>query len=572
MRRIVILGILTIMVFFIHGCSGPDNDEKTTQSSNREDTILEWNIEKSPLNGLPIADNNFIYNKTDDTEVVDLYVTVYPYTDNKTDKTYTLADLNNLREYHLTEEPIVEVLVREGDGKGILKENPAYQDTTSNGVMTVRGHSTRQAKFKSFKIKLYDRAGLWHEQQVINLNKHPFDTLRIRNKLGFNLLTLVPDITSMRTQFVHLYIKDLSKDKPDSKYIDYGLYTHVEQPNKMFLKSHGLDQNGNLYKAELFEFLLDERLKDVNDQGYKEEEFEQILEIKEGKSHTKIINMIKDVNNLDMDINDVVDKHFNRDNYLTWLAVNILLGNADTKNQNFMLYSPLNSLTWYFMPWDYDGAMNLDQYKYYKWTPYQQYGLANYWGITLHRRFFKDTRNVDQLNKKIEEVSSILSDKVIKEYVNDYEPIVKKYLFNLPDVGYLAGGAEDVLSELHALHKVVEQNKEKYYRNLERPMPVFMGHTIKNDSVIFNWDQSFDLQGDDIAYEFQLSRDKDFRDVIINQSNLTDNSFEVKMLKTGIYYWKIKIYDSKGNEQLPMETYEDEFGTRYYGVMSFKID
>lgn len=56
-------------------------------------------------------------------------------------------------------------------------------------------------------------------------------------------------MTSLRTQFVHLYVKDLSAGGSSSSYEDYGLYTHVEQPNKQFLRSHMLDPNGQLYKV-----------------------------------------------------------------------------------------------------------------------------------------------------------------------------------------------------------------------------------------------------------------------------------------------------------------------------------
>ena len=45
--------------------------------------------------------------------------------------------------------------------------------------------------------------------------------------------------------------------------------------------------------------------------------------------------MLTAVNDTSNDINDVIEEYFNRDNYLTWFAVNILTGNRDTINQNF---------------------------------------------------------------------------------------------------------------------------------------------------------------------------------------------------------------------------------------------
>ena len=62
------------------------------------------------------------------------------------------------------------------------------------------------------------------------------------------------------------------------------------------------------------------------------------------------------MNNEAMPINDVIAKHFDRKNYVTWLAMNMVLDNRDTNSQNFLLYSPRNSATWTFVPWDYDAA------------------------------------------------------------------------------------------------------------------------------------------------------------------------------------------------------------------------
>lgn len=58
----------------------------------------------------------------------------------------------------------------------------------------------------------------------------------------------------LRTQFVHLYVKDKTQTAGAS-FVDYGLYTQVEQPNKTALRAHGLDENGQLYKVNFFEFL-----------------------------------------------------------------------------------------------------------------------------------------------------------------------------------------------------------------------------------------------------------------------------------------------------------------------------
>ena len=77
--------------------------------------------------------------------------------------------------------------------------------------------------------------------------------MRFRNKLAYDLIRGIPQMVGLRTQFVHLYVKD-NTEESGVKFEDYGIYTQVEQLNKTALKSHGLDSNGQLYKINSFEF------------------------------------------------------------------------------------------------------------------------------------------------------------------------------------------------------------------------------------------------------------------------------------------------------------------------------
>ena len=152
----------------------------------------------------------------------------------------------------------------------------------------------------------------------------------------------------LRTQFVHLYVKDLTEDA-GAAFEDYGLYTQVEQLNKTALKNHGLDANGQLYKINSFEFYRYEdviRLQD--DPEYDQTAFEELLEIKGDSDHSKLIAMLEAVNDNSIPISTVLDRYFDRENLTYWMAFQILTGNVDTQNRNMFLYSPLNSDTWYF--------------------------------------------------------------------------------------------------------------------------------------------------------------------------------------------------------------------------------
>ena len=75
--------------------------------------------------------------------------------------------------------------------------------------------------------------------------------MRFRNKMAYDLIKGIPQMMGLRTQFVHLYVKDNTDGSSDT-FQDYGLYTQVEQLNKTALKTHGLDSKGQLYKVNFF--------------------------------------------------------------------------------------------------------------------------------------------------------------------------------------------------------------------------------------------------------------------------------------------------------------------------------
>jgi spore coat protein H len=524
-----------------------------------------------------LQEDKRIYSHDQADSIKDLYVTIQDNNQNGTESFFNLEhwyDFNN----HQTPSPTLDVIIQEGNSKG---PQPGYfgnGQNIGNASMEIRGSSTRAAPQKSLKLKLYKNAGLWNGQTTLDLNKHPFDFLRVRNKLSFDYFKLMPNMTSLRTQFIHLHVKDLTSPKGKSSFEDMGLFTQVEQPNHRFLASHDLDPNGQLYKAKDFEFYrYPETIKLATDPKYNETEFNKVLKIKgTSKDHIKLINMLKDVNNDHLNINDVIDKYFDRDNYLTWLAANILMGNLDTNSQNFLLYSPTNSNKFYFMPWDYDGAWGVPkeiglQKKNFiaKW----QQGASNYWNSVLHRRFFKDPQNIKDLSKKIEEVSKIITPKQTKSFLDSYYPIVSKFVKSAPDLNYetlpISGydqAYKDIINE-------PERNKELYFKNLENPMPIYLGDPeLKGTHYQFDWDQSYDLQGDELKYDFQISQTIDFSQVYYEKKDLSEFSLNVDLnsLKKGRNFWRVIVTDSKGNSQIAYDSIE-ESQVVYNGEKQFYI-
>jgi spore coat protein H len=551
---------LFILPIFLVGCVLPSKDleklpNENIQLENIVDTVLE---------------DKRIYQNDDPFSIVHLYVTILPENEIK------FYDLNHWydQKTNQIESPNLEVIVQEGDEKGPKSGYLGFGEKMVNASLSIRGYSSRMEVQKSYKIKLDDRAGLWRGQTVFNLNKHVQDRSRVKNKLSFDFFQLIPELPSLRTQFVHLYVKDLTEQDSKQYFQSYGLYTHVEQVNERYLSSHGLNPYGNLYKVINFEFRFDgTKIKLEDDPEFNQREFEKVLEIKGDKDHSKLINMLRAVNDNNLNINDIINKYFDRENLLSWLAVNLLSGNVDTLSNNYYLYSPPSSEKWYFIPWDYDKAWGWHTDDLARNIPTWQTGIARYWGTVLHNRFFKDSNNIADLNKKIEELSLVMSKDKTNELLKGYYSVVKPIISQAPDKTYFPINVKSFDKYYYQLISQTEINKRVYYESLEFPMPIFLGDPeINNQNIRFEWENSFHLKGKDIFYTFQLAKDPNFAKVLIEQKNLVDTYTTIGYLEKGQYFWRVLISDSNGHQQIPFDYYLDHEGDFYWGMKELEIE
>ena len=112
--------------------------------------------------------------------------------------------------------------------------------------------------------------------------------------------------------------------------------------------------------------------------------------------------MIAAVNDGNQPIDTSSARYFDRKNYLTWLAVNLLTRNLDTTSQNFYLAASADSDVWTFVPWDYDGGWGFYEQpnEAAGFLPRWRSGLANWWAATLHRRFLSVPANLQQFKDR----------------------------------------------------------------------------------------------------------------------------------------------------------------------------
>ncbi|HEU0196751.1 MAG TPA: CotH kinase family protein [Nevskiaceae bacterium] len=472
--------------------------------------------------------------------------------------------------------------------------------TEANGTIAIRGGSSRLARLKSYKIKL-DKPLKWRGQSTIQLNKEPDDLARVLQKLSFDLFRDVPDFVSLRTSFVHLHVDDLpagstaiSTNVSDRAYADYGLFTQLEDVDDHWADAHGLDSDSNIIKSESFAFLPVGNNADCSaypkpdplafpvppgvdappypclDYPVGSIPFEEAVK-SEGSNEdmTAFMDMISAVNdnfnfilvNYPDSFAPVMTKYFHADNFATWLAMEVLLQNADSVNNNFYLYRPTSIDNFYFTPWDYD--------KGYDWLhqagisfdedPTER-GVSHWWQSPLVRRFLmmNNGAGATQLTAKVKALyGNQLSPAKVRQVLNSYPlcpnqdlsddgkplcPMAPSSTANNQYIGPMLMREPDI-EDMHASPNtrnlplpisaatvaIVQSQWETYVKripatiaagyndymtNIQRPMPMFVGanpavdangNPIKNE-VQLSWDPSYSVQGRALSYDVVLSQ------------------------------------------------------------------
>ncbi|MCG8420525.1 MAG: CotH kinase family protein [Proteobacteria bacterium] len=519
----------------------------------------------SPPNGQPdsgvspaeptddLVDDRSVYEQ-DDLQVRTLRVTVW--------------DLAGLDRVH-ADEPGAEVAAL------VQADGFAGDVTTPNASLRLRGKSSRAAEQKSYRIRLASNTDLWRGHRVINLNKHPYDLTRVRNKLAFDLFRRVPHMTSLHSGFVRLVLNGE----------DMGLFTQIERPDRLFLIAHGLDPAGALYKAE--EFMFD----DIDSATFDDpDQLSQIVEVKAHPDHETLAAMLTAVNDEGRDIDDVIATHFYRDNYLAWLAANVLMGNLDTVDQNFYLYSPSDSDRWYFLPWDYDDAWGIfDQPAQGLPRGRFEEGLANWWFPVLHNRFLRRPDNLIALSQTIDELhETVINNSEVVSLLAEYREVVRAHVAREPDLYELpvpsgTTGSEAILAAFDTEYSRIGQTSgvflAEYRATLNRPMPVWIEgpYDIGGDQMEFHWSESVRLtdNSDSITYHLQVHTDPEFpaAGLLVDRPDLTESRASFSALPAGQYVARVTIHSSAaGTWQLCANFhYDDDTDDWEKGLLRFTV-
>ena len=500
-----------------------------------------------------MQENKSIYDQDDPGSVVCFYVTVQRG-DAGSDTDHSFAEVNSavrfVEDSHVANDIFARAIVQVGDEEGPRPGMLGYTATQANATIRVRGNSSSVRPQKSYKLDLDDEAGLWRGQSNIALNKHVFDSTRLRNKLYFDLLRPVEHISSLRTQFVHLYIKDETAGQ--TEFADYGLFTQAEVPTKKYLANHGLDSEGYLYKAISFNFEMSDALKNFDDPDFDQAAFDTILSCKGRQDNQKLIDLVELIADRSTDINEIVGDYIDRDNYITWLAYNILMGNNDTTVQNFYLYSPLNSRKWFFIPWDGDNCLHWQEDEIEgidgnagTW----EHGVANYWGVLLHQRFLKNGANRAELAARVDELYETINPDTVQALALEYDEVVGPFALTMPDIYYLGNTPEERQAVLTGLGDQVELAYRQFYESLHELMPFFMYQPVRDGQDIrFWWEDAYDFDNQPVTYRLQVAATPDFAAPVVDVTGLESTQYPVPsdQLAAGTWYFRVTAETSDG--------------------------
>lgn len=576
MKQFSVLCLVSLFSIFL--CSSCSNQEPaaipaaTTATESNAVSIAAY----GDLEQLHLRDNPLLYEMYDPLEVVTMYLTVSR--GNSGENTdHSWAEINTYSVYDYENMGVdryqVEGLLQIGDETGPLPGEVGYQQLSPNCTVQIRGQTSSSLPQKNYKISLKDNKGTWRGQSTIALNKHQSDGLRFRNKLAYDLMKDKDELMSLRTTFVHLYVKDTTSGS--TQFVDYGLYTQVEQLNKTALKAHGLDKNGHLYKIEFFEFLrYEDAIRLKSDPEYDLDAFEAHLEVKGDDDHEKLIRMLEDLNNYAIPMETILDQYFDLENLAYWMAFHLLIGNADTQSRNAYLYSPLNSDKWYLLSWDNDGMLKRTEYAIHGRQDHAGWerGVSNYWGNILFQRALKTSLFRDALDDAINDLMPFLSYDRIHTLAASYSALVKPYLYRMPDIQYAPLTEDEYNYVTGQLYEEVKLNYQFYQESYLKPMPFYIGVPYQNnDHLEIMWDPAYDFNSETITYSFELATDSAFQNILVRQDQLLLPSVTLDLLPEGQYFIRVIATNESGYSQYAFDYYVTENG-KIYGTKCFYVD
>ena len=284
--------------------------------------------------------------------------------------------------------------------------------------------------------------------------------------------------------------------------------------------------------------------------------------------------MITAVNDTTRDFEDIFYTYFDEENYLTWLAFNMLVGNEDIINHNYILYSPDNSLTWYFLPWDFDGALRYGEFRSSFSQPDSLRGIQTLNTSILHRRYLRMEGSIEKLDDKmLELLDTVITEERVTELVNSYKPVLEKTMTLHPDLECLDMPPDELFPYIDGMYDAILENYDAFHTAMAYPAPMFlaMPERLSDGSVRFAWEASYSYQGRPVTYNVRVYDDPQMQNLLFEETDIPQTEYLYEDgLADGIYYVQVTASDDLGHEQLSLEHVQTD-DLFVFGLMEFQL-
>jgi len=332
----------------------------------------------------------------------------------------------------------------------IYKNAVIAGDTVFNVGFRLRGNTSRHSSKKSFKVDInhFVPGRQFYDVEKLNFNGEHNDPSIIRSKLCWDLFSKV-GVPGSRANFVRLFINDEYR----------GLYVNVEHIDDEFVQKRFGSENGNLYKCL---YPADLVYLGPDQEPYQREHWgRKAYDLKTNKSandYSDLIHFIDVLNNTPAtDFKQEIEKVFHVDNFLKWLAINVLVGSWDDywylKNNYYLYHNPATD-KFEFIPYDYDNTYGVD------W-------VGGDWG----------RRNIYNWGHPSESRPLVTRILKVPEYKNRYT----KYLSDFMDNEFAFENQEPRIDQLKAM--ITPAAEADFYRSLDWDFSIDDFHRSFIDSV-----------------------------------------------------------------------------------------
>jgi spore coat protein H len=473
-----------------------------------------------------------------------------------------------------------EAIVQVGDENGLNQKSFGAGINIPNAVVTLRGDNASKKPQKSYRIEFKTFADNWNDQNIIYLNKYAEDGMRFRTALAQELAGVLPGLTPLDTTFVHLYVKDKTVEGQD-KFIDYGIYTQLERPDSDFLQRVGLDLSGELYKAENFDFTRHpEAIKMSSDPTFNLEVFETLLENKgDTDDNTDLIAMLDALNAPNADIEKIIPQYFDEENYYTFLALQILLGNTSEATRDYLLYSPTDSEKFHFLMWDADHILYTTEeeltnrkYEIRREAIEMTTGVLPFYNNKLHKMVLTNQNCLEKLTAKIEEITPTVYDNV-RTLTKRFSGMIMSQSFTRPDIMSMPLSQEnyDIISA--GLNNEIIANKNRFIAEVAKPSPYKLLSLSGTGNIVIDWEDSIIASGEPVLYDIVIAKNFSGSEILYSKIGLTESHYQIPLPASGQYFISISASNQKGDSIRHLNSYyEDIYDYRHGGVYCFYVN